>query len=205
MDVQILVLDDEGHLRRMMRITREPSGYTVAEASDGDEGLRFFGDGSRIDDGLAVRVTADGTIELGVDAAPAQRSGGASLPGQSAVGAPSVQLRPLETWTTNGFFFHRTGEAAVTWQPVEHHFLVRRGNEADGTAVVVTIDPKAAARLSKQCGRDLKPGGTFWRQQAETALLNYLWSEARVPDGGQLVISRVTGAMLDEASVWLED
>ena len=47
--MRILVVDDEEHLRRMMRITLEASGYTVTEAADGDEGLKLFGDGTRFD------------------------------------------------------------------------------------------------------------------------------------------------------------
>jgi hypothetical protein len=71
--------------------------------------------------------------------------------------------------------------------------------------VVVTIDPDAVVRVSRKSGRTLNPAGAFWRQQADTALLNYLWSEAQLPDEGRLVISRVTGTMLDVASLWAED
>lgn len=258
--MQILVVDDEEHLRRMMRITLEASGYTVSEAADGDEGLRLFGDGSRFDatlldqrmpgmDGLEVlrrmklqradacviMVTAYATIDLAVDAmklgatdfvrkpmipdtlrhavaaALAKRGGRVgSMPVEdehvARVPGPSVQPRPLETWVTNGFFFRKAdGEPAATWQAAEHRFVVRRGNEAEGTEVVVTIDPKAAAKISRQSGHALNPAGAFWREQAETALLNYLWSEARLPDAGRLVVSRVTGTMLDVASSWTKD
>jgi DNA-binding response OmpR family regulator len=257
--MQILVVDDEEHLRRMMRITLEASGYAVSEAADGDEALALFGDGSRFAatlldqrmpgmDGLEVlrrmklqsadacviMVTAYGTIELAVDAmklgatdfvrkpmvpdtlrhavaaALAKRGGQlGSMPvedGHAAgIPAPSVKPRPLETWTTNGFFFRRVDGEAAAWQRAEHRFVVRRGNEAEEAEVVVTIDPKAAGRVSKQAGRALNPAGGFWQQQAETALLNYLWSEARLPDAGRLVVSRVTGTMLDVASLWAQD
>jgi DNA-binding response OmpR family regulator len=91
--MRILVVDDEEHLRRMMRLTLEATGYEVAEAADGEEGLTLFGDGLRFDatlldqrlpgmDGLEtlrrmkrqragaciVMVTAYATIELAVDA-----------------------------------------------------------------------------------------------------------------------------------------
>ena len=258
--MRILVVDDEEHLRRMMRLTLEASGYAVSEAADGDEALRLFGDGSRFDatlldqrmpgmDGLEVlrrmklqrvdacviMVTAYGTIELAVEAmklgatdfirkpmvpdtlrhavaaAVAKRNGGlgavvaraedaAQMPGSS------VQPRPREIWVTNGFFFRPLeAEPAASGQNAEYRFVVRRGTETEETEVVVTIEPKAAAQVSKQSRRDLNPAGAFWREQAQTALLNYLWSEARLPDEGRLIISRVTGTMLDAASSWTRD
>jgi DNA-binding response OmpR family regulator len=90
---RILIIDDEEHIRRMMRLTLEASGYEVGEASDGDEGLRLYGDGSTWNavvldqrmpgiDGLetlrrlkketpnvrVVMATAYASIELAVDA-----------------------------------------------------------------------------------------------------------------------------------------
>ena len=258
--MQILVVDDEEHLRRMMRLTLEASGYGAAEASDGDEALKLFGDGSRFDatlldqrmpgmDGLEVlrrmklqsadacviMVTAYGTIELAVDAmklgatdfirkpmvpdtlrhavaaALAKRGGGLGpVPVEdehaAAIPSPPIQPRPHEIWVTNGFFFRRLDvEPAATWQGAEHRFIVRRGKEAEETEVIVTIDPKAAAQVSRQSRRDLKPVGAFWREQAETALINFLWSEARLPDDGRLVVSRVTGTMLEVAGSWTKD
>ena len=37
----------QDHLRRVMRLTLEASGYDVAEAGDGEAALRLFGDGGR--------------------------------------------------------------------------------------------------------------------------------------------------------------
>ena len=93
MSRRILIIDDEEHIRRMMRITLEAAGYVVGDAQDGPEGLKLFGDGSGWDavildqrmpgmDGLetlkhlkdadpAARVimaTAYASIELAVDA-----------------------------------------------------------------------------------------------------------------------------------------
>ena len=90
---RILIIDDEEHIRRMMRITLEAAGYAVGEAQDGPEGLKLFGDGSNWDgvvldqrmpgmDGLetlkhikdvqsqarVVMATAYASIELAVDA-----------------------------------------------------------------------------------------------------------------------------------------
>ena len=90
---RILIIDDEDHIRRMMRLTLEAAGYEVAEASNGADGLRLYGDGARwstvvLDqrmpgmDGLetlralkqqnadarVVMATAYASIELAVDA-----------------------------------------------------------------------------------------------------------------------------------------
>jgi DNA-binding response OmpR family regulator len=91
--MRVLVVDDEDHLRRVMRLTLEADGYDVDEAADGEEALRLFGDGLTYDatlldqrmpgiDGLEtlrrmrrrradaciIMVTAYATIELAVDA-----------------------------------------------------------------------------------------------------------------------------------------
>lgn len=93
MSKRILIIDDEEHIRRMMRITLEAAGYAVGEAQDGPEGLKLYGDGANWEgvvldqrmpgmDGLetlkhlkdiksearVVMATAYGSIELAVDA-----------------------------------------------------------------------------------------------------------------------------------------
>ena len=90
---RILVIDDEEHIRRVMRMTLETAGYEVGEAADGPRGLEAFGDGSAWDavlldqkmpgmDGLetlrrmkerrgdarVIMITAYASIELAVDA-----------------------------------------------------------------------------------------------------------------------------------------
>jgi CheY-like chemotaxis protein len=261
--MRILVVDDEEHLRRMMRLTLEASGYEVEEAADGQEGLTLFGDGHQFDatlldqrmpgmDGLEtlrrmklqradaciIMVTAYATIELAVDAlklgatdfvrkpmtpdtlrhavaaALAKRDTLAASAG--VVEKPAVPARPPEAaadlppvdiWTTNGFFVTRQAHARPPGdeQKAEHHFVVRRGREGAGTDVIVFIDPKAIERISGECKRPIGPGGAFWRQQAESALVNYLWNEAELPEAGCLVVGRVTPAMLDLAARWSED
>ncbi len=90
---RILIVDDEEHIRRVMRMTVEAAGYEAGEASDGPRGLETFGDGTAWDavlldqkmpgmDGLetlrrmktrspgvrVIMVTAYASVELAVDA-----------------------------------------------------------------------------------------------------------------------------------------
>jgi CheY-like chemotaxis protein len=46
MSQSVLIIDDEEHVRQMMRLALETSGYEVGEAKDGSEGLTVYGDGS---------------------------------------------------------------------------------------------------------------------------------------------------------------
>jgi CheY-like chemotaxis protein len=91
--MKVLIVDDEAHIREMMRLTLETAGYEVGEAADGEEGLERFGDGNAYDvvlldqkmpgiDGLetlkrllartpdarVIMVTAFASVELAVDA-----------------------------------------------------------------------------------------------------------------------------------------
>jgi len=93
MSQRVLVIDDEAHIRRMMRITLETAGYEVGEAADGLQGLEMYGAGAAWDvvlldqkmpgiDGIetlrrlrerasatrVIMVTAFASIELAVDA-----------------------------------------------------------------------------------------------------------------------------------------
>ena len=93
MSKRILIIDDEEHIRRMMRLTLEAAGYAVGEAQDGHEGVKLYRDGSGWDgvvldqrmpgvDGIEVlqrlkesnprariiMATAYASIELAVDA-----------------------------------------------------------------------------------------------------------------------------------------
>ena len=45
--MKLLIVDDEAHIRQMMRLTLEAAGYEVEEASTGEQGLERFGDRPR--------------------------------------------------------------------------------------------------------------------------------------------------------------
>jgi DNA-binding response OmpR family regulator len=91
--MKLLIIDDEAHIRQMMRLTLQAAGYEVEEAGSGEEGLARFGAGREhaavlLDqkmpgiDGLqtlrqlkervpavcVIMVTAFASIDLAVDA-----------------------------------------------------------------------------------------------------------------------------------------
>lgn len=91
--MKLLIIDDEAHIRQMMRLTLEPAGYQVDEAPNGETGLACFGDGheygavlldqkmpgidgletlrqirKRAPDAPVLMVTAFASVELAVDA-----------------------------------------------------------------------------------------------------------------------------------------
>lgn len=91
--MRLLIIDDEAHIRQMMRLTLEAAGYAVDEAGTGEDGLARFGDGSghaavlldqkmpgidglqtlrqlkeRVPGVCVLMVTAFASIELAVDA-----------------------------------------------------------------------------------------------------------------------------------------
>jgi CheY-like chemotaxis protein len=93
MSKRVLIIDDEQHIRQMIRLALEAAGYEVGEAQDGAAGLNLYGDGTKWDvvvldqrmagmDGLEtlrllragdptariIMATAYASIELAVDA-----------------------------------------------------------------------------------------------------------------------------------------
>jgi DNA-binding response OmpR family regulator len=91
--MKLLVVDDEAHIRQMMRLTLETAGYEVDEAATGEEGLTKFGNGheyvavlldqkmpgmdgletlrqlkQRLPEACVIMVTAFASIDLAVDA-----------------------------------------------------------------------------------------------------------------------------------------
>ncbi|HJZ77839.1 MAG TPA: response regulator [Vicinamibacterales bacterium] len=91
--MKLLLVDDEAHVREMMRLSLEADGYEIDEAADGDRALEAFGDGrgyaailldqkmpgldgletmkrmlAVAPDARVIMVTAYASIELAVDA-----------------------------------------------------------------------------------------------------------------------------------------
>jgi DNA-binding response OmpR family regulator len=91
--MKLLIVDDEAHIRQMMRFTLEAAGYEVEEASTGEEGLHRFAAGhphdavlldqkmpgidglqtlkaikERLPEACVIMVTAFASIDLAVDA-----------------------------------------------------------------------------------------------------------------------------------------
>jgi DNA-binding response OmpR family regulator len=91
--MKLLIVDDEAHIRQMMRFTLEAAGYEVEEASTGEEGLQRFAAGhphdavlldqkmpgidglqtlkaikERLPEACVIMVTAFASIDLAVDA-----------------------------------------------------------------------------------------------------------------------------------------
>ena len=67
--MKLLIVDDEAHIRQMMRLTLEAAGYEVDEAANGEDGLARFGDGGEL------RRRAARSEDAG-DRRPARRCGG---------------------------------------------------------------------------------------------------------------------------------
>jgi DNA-binding response OmpR family regulator len=93
MPARILIVDDEPHIRTVMRLTLEASGHTAIEAATGEEALELIGGTPRIDvvlldermpgidgletlerlrehdtDAIVIMVTAFASVELAVEA-----------------------------------------------------------------------------------------------------------------------------------------
>ena len=206
--MKILVVDDEEHLRRMMRLALEASGYEVAEAADGTQGLALFADGRQFDatlldqkmpgmDGLEtlrrmklacadaciIMVTAHATIDLAVDAmklgatdfvrkpmtpdtlrhaveaALAKRAGTPAAASSDATVTPSTspgldERRPIEIWTTNGFFVRRGGSRGRAARGSSLHRQAgqrRRGHRRGGVH-------RSGGREAGRAGERAEPG-----------------------------------------------
>jgi DNA-binding response OmpR family regulator len=164
----ILIIDDEVHIRQMMRLALEASGYTVIEASNGDEGLARFGDGAGIDgvvldqkmpgiDGLetlrqirkrapqsaVLMVTAFASIELAVDA--------------MKLGAADFLRKPMTPESL------RASVAAVLTEPAPARPPERAAPGAIGRPAIETLTLNGFRILRSERGADLATADHVFR------------------------------------------
>ncbi len=253
MKTRILVIDDEDHIRRVMRMTLEAAGYEVGEAADGPRGLEAFGDGSawnavlldqrmpgmdgletlrrmkeRRADARVIMITAYASIELAVDAMKlgaldfvrkpmtpeTVRNAVTAALAKPAAAALAAQAPPPEKvperayasvarLTLNGFRLWSAPDLAGTRPPdlSRRHFVVQHpdGQEQD---VIVEIVPEVVGFVQRATGRRLPLESSFWTWESEHILNNYLWTEGRVPPGGNLTIARMDRDDLQVATRW---
>lgn len=254
MSQRVLIIDDEGNVRRMMRLALESDGYEVEDAADGTTGLDVYGDGSRFDAVLVdqhmpgmsglealrqirermpgatvIMVTAFGSIDLAVEAmkagardflrkplTPALLRDAllAALSNQQVTRQerrpPDAPLPPPllsgagEVWTVNGFFIRSMPTPALP-SPNEHRFVVRHARTGPQGEVIVVIDPREVSRVARVTGRQLPANNTFWRQQAERALMSHLFREMSLPQGKRLMVDRVSDDALLLARDWRKE
>src|SRR4051812_14697017 len=172
---------------------------------DGLETLRQLK--ALVPEACVVMVTAFASIELAVHAMRlgatdflrkpmtpemlrgAVAAAAASRPRTPVKAAGAAEAHPASkvgNLTFNGFHVVRP-DVAPDPARAEHPFDVTRYPDRVTTRVIVRIDPEAIARVERLTRRTLKPGGSFWRVQAEHLLSAYLWSEGKTPEPGLTV------------------
>jgi len=182
---RILIIDDEEHIRRVMRMTMEAAGHEADEAADGYRGLEAFGDGSAWDavlldqkmpgmDGLetlrrmkernpsarVIMVTAYASVELAVDA--------------MKLGATDFVRKPMTPETL------RNAVTAALAKPI--------------VSTPVTVEPttqKPTAEIAPPISRLTLNGFRFWTDPNATA-----WQQ-REPGQRRFVVQHPNGRQQD--------
>jgi DNA-binding response OmpR family regulator len=173
----------------------------------------------RTPDAAVVMATAYGSIELAVDAmkagatdflkkplTPEMLRGAvaaalAKRPPRAAPPSAAEPAIPADVWTVNGFFI-RAVPAGHLDEANQHRFVVRHAGKGPEGEVVVFITEAVLARVARQIGRALPPDKAFWQQEAERALMNYLFREATLPPEQRLVIDRLSDETILRAREW---
>lgn len=177
-------------------------------------------------DATILMVTAFGSIELAVDAMKAGARDFLRKPltpallrdalraalskqeaaqqGSRAAGTPpsAVAAGPHEIWTVNGFFIRRSAPAVAVAATHEYRFSVRHAARGPQGEVLVTIDAREVARITRLSGRPDPPSRSFWAQQAERALMNYLFLHAALPSDDRLVVGQLPDEAVLLARTW---
>ena len=115
------------------------------------------------------------------------------------------RCRPrIEVLTLNGFRFSRP-PGPTDLQSNTHVFQLTHFPDGVESTVTAMIDPQAIGRVTRLTRRELRPGGAFWRDQAQRLLSAHLWSQGKPPVDGRLTVRDVSREDLDVAEAWDSD
>ena len=186
---------------------------------DGLEALRQIR--RRAPAAAVVMATAYGSIELAVDAMKAGATDFLKKPltpetlrgavaaavsksprttGPRTAEPPLPPLPGADVWTVNWFFIRRIPDDSDSMN--EHRFVVRHAGNGPRGEVVVVLSQTELLRILRLAGRSQPPGKAFWQQQAERALMNYLFEQAVLPEGGRLAVNRLSDECVLRARDW---
>src|SRR5262245_52940341 len=112
----------------------------------------------------------------------------------------AVRKGGIETLTLNGFRLEHTDS-----RPGEHTFRVVRTRDGETAVVTVAIDPSVVDRVARLTGRQLDPGGAYWRSHAERLLAGVLWTDGKPPADGRLVVLDLAREDVELATAWEAD
>ena len=187
---------------------------------DGLETLRQLKE--RMPEACVVMVTAFASVELAVDAmrlgatdflrkpmTPEMLRGAvaaalASRPRTTDQAAGSVEEHPgTRHRDRDAERFSRRSTSRAD-QSGERRTRVRRHTFSEGSDDASDRANRPGGRGPRgafQTHRQLMPGRSFWRGQAERLLSAYLWSEGRTPDSG-LTVHDISRDDIDTAAAW---
>src|ERR1051325_11565020 len=190
MSKRILIIDDEEHIRRMMRITLEASGYVVGDAQDGSEGLKLYGDGSNWDGvvldqrmpGIEMNLDATCLVEKPLTPDVLRNAVAAALVKSSTAVTPTA----VQTITMNGFTIFDDHETPLLEARQRRFEVVSPDGQKHD--VLVEIENEPIEYVERMTRHRLPPDNSFWTAQARRLLSDFLWNEGKVPPMRRLVL-----------------
>jgi DNA-binding response OmpR family regulator len=118
----------------------------------------------------------------------------------TATPSAEVSDEPLiQIITMNGFTI--LDSEGVRQDPNERRFIVRSPT-GGAHEVLVQIDEEAVGYVERMTRRRLPPENSFWTDQAQRLLSDYLWTEGKVPPTRKLTIKDVDRDELPMAARW---
>ena len=176
----------------------------------------------RKSDAPVVMATAYGSLELAVDALRAGATDflkkpltpdllrgamlaalgkGTPIAPPNAPIPPQPEPAPADVWTVNGFFIRALPPDDIS-SANEYRFAVTHAGTGPNGDVVVAISEAEMSRVTRLARRTMPPGGPFWQQQAERALMNFLFREATLPPDGRLAVNSLSDEAVLLARNW---